>query len=43
MSASRAQRHLERDVYGETLNAFLWRRGIPVEQLSELVQTVLAL
>ena len=42
MSASRAQQRLWRGIYGETLNAFLCRREIPVERLSGLVRTVLA-
>ncbi len=29
-------------MYGETLNAFQYRREVPVEQISELVRTVLS-
>ena len=29
-------------IYSETLNAFQYRREVPVEQLSELVRTVLS-
>lgn len=35
MSASRVRRI----IYGEALTAFLYRREVPVEQLSELVRT----